>query len=133
MLTRSRIQQDGRWNDAVPIVTGTTVTVYQGCATNVVKEVFVDCRNFPFLRFGAFFDQPVTISLLGSLDSLIFFVYETLALAANTYGSVYNLPAPRNQQGMYVLQWPFFQFQITNASGVNTTTQRCWWWIQNYR
>jgi len=128
------VQQDGRWNDLTPIAHGVTVTIYPGCATNVSKETFADCRNFPFMRFGCFFDQTTRIDILGSVDTVNFFVYDTINLLANTYGSVYNFPAPRNANGMYVLQWPYFQFQVTNTDLANpTTVQHCWWWIQNYR
>jgi hypothetical protein len=49
------------------------------------------------------------------------------------YASVYSFPAPRNQDGIYVLQWPFFRFQITNTAANPTAAQHLYVVLQNYR
>lgn len=112
------------------IANGATLSLGLGGVNNVAGN---QVRGFPFLRFGTFYDQPTRIDFSGSFDGAAWFVFDTLAVALNTFASVYSLPAPRNANGLYVLQYPFFRFQITNTGAAPTTVQRCYWVIQNYR
>lgn len=80
-----------------------------------------------------FYSQAVRLDIQGSMNNIAFFTIESLALAASTYGSVYSLPVPRSQDGLYVLQWPYVRLQITNTAGADTVTQRCYAVLQNYR
>ncbi len=93
----------------------------------------LDVRSLPFLRFGLFYDQPVRLDIEGSTTNAAWFVYDSLVLAANTYGSVYNLAAPRNQDGVYVLQWPYLRLRVTNTGAGATTVHRAYAVLSNYR
>lgn len=126
--TRTKYQMEGFQRDVIG--GGLFDNVYFGSSSLAVN---IDCRSVPFLRFGLFYDQNITFAIQGSWNNVTFFNVEVLALAASTPGSVYNLPAPRNQDGVYVLQWPYVQFRIDNTAGAATTVQRCYVVLQNYR
>jgi hypothetical protein len=112
------------------IANGATLTLGLGGPNNVAGN---QVRGFPFLRFGTMYDQPTRLDLSGSFDSATWFIFDTLVVAANVAGSVYNLPAPKNENGLYAIQYPWFRMQITNTGAAPTTVQRCYWVLQNYR
>lgn len=126
--TRTKFQVEGFQTG--PIGGGLFDNVYWGATA---LNVNIDCRSTPFMRFGLFYDQPITFQIQASMNNVLFWAVETLALAASTPGSVYNLPAPRNQNGVYVLQYPYVQIRIDNTGGAATTVQRCYVVLSNYR
>jgi len=112
------------------IANGVTLTLGLGGPNNVAGNIV---RGFPFLRFGTFYDKATRIDLSGSFDGAAWFIFDTINVLASVYASVYSFPAPRNANGMYVLQYPWFRFQVTNTDAAPTTVQRCYWVVQNYR
>lgn len=91
-----------------------------------------DARSLPYLRFGLFADQALTLAIealdrgAGTLRTPI-----SALVPASTYFDTYNLPAPYGSNGVYVVQWPLVQIRLTNASGANTTVLQFWASLSN--
>lgn len=92
-------------------------------ATNEVAGAAgaVDCMYRPYLRFGLFADQVLTLTIEVSLDDLTYTVDQTLVTVASTWFHAYDLPAPRGANGYYVVDANYVQLRIANASGTDTT------------
>jgi len=127
-MIQERIEIEARY--VTPITSGTTITVSLASSQ---LGTSIDCRRFPFLRFGMFFDKSTQLILSGSLDNSTFFTFLTFSLAASTYATAYSLPTPQGQDGHLVLSWPYFRCQIKNTDAAVSTVQQFYLALTNYR
>jgi hypothetical protein len=127
-MIQERIEIEGSYESVIN--PGATATVGWGSAQIAVS---MDCRRTPFWHFGHFFDKIIKLDLFGSLDNAAFFNFDSLTIAANTYASVYSWVPPADQDGIYVIPWPYLQVKLTNIDAAPSSVQRFYMALTSYR
>ena len=109
------------WWHRVPLVPATPTNVGLGGDQSAANQNFIgDVESCSRLRFGASFDQPVSLACQVSVNRLAWVVLFTLACVAGTVYTAYDLAAPMGDDGFVVLPCPWLRFILTNTGAVNT-------------
>lgn len=108
-----------------PLLSGTTpyVPLSAGYAT------VMDARHYRYLIFGFQTQLAATVTLEGALTQNMVGVARqlfTIVVGAATYTTVYDLPAPMNATGVFVLTMPFIRLQLTETAVADHTYTNCY-------
>lgn len=119
------------WFTVADLANGANRLLRLGGGETVASPITVgDVRNTPNLRFSFFADVILTFELEESFDQTftagLFHVSTSLIVTANTYMTVYDLPAPRNETGFLTLTRPYLRVRLTNNGAAPSTVLRCW-------
>lgn len=115
---KSLNEQLWEWTDNIN--TGANLIIPVSSIAGGVAQA--DCQYRPLLRFGLYADQPLTLTVeVAMVTGGVFTVDQTLVTIANAWHHVYDLPAPQNATGFFVLNANWVRIRLANASGTNTT------------
>lgn len=119
-MSTMRSKNPQTWWSNVDVLTGTNVLMHLGGPGG--SQAVGDCLRRPYLRFGIYADQVLTLDIeVAQAVGGPWTVDQTLLTVANVWFHVYDLPAPRNRTGFYVLGSSYVRLRVTNASGTDTT------------
>ena len=81
----------------------------------------MDARHYRYLLFGFQSELAATVLLQGAIDYAFTAARTlfTIARGAATYTTVYDLPAPENATGVFVLSMPFIRLQLSDDAVSN--------------
>lgn len=119
-IAKSRDFQEWIWT--VGLTSGQNVLVPIGSesGTQTVGNVV----SMPFLRFGFYAHKSCDIFFEVSNDNINWHVPVTLNCLATTWYDCYNLVAPRNATGYWMIPWALLKIRLVDTSASTHTYTR---------
>ena len=109
------------WQSRIPLTNAGTITIALGNQNS--GTAVIDVKNSVYFNFGIIAQLACNLIIDVSVDPTFaaFSSWITFPVPANTYQTVYDLPAPLNNTGKLVLNYLYMRIRLTDTGLGNHT------------